>query len=80
VRLFPKPETALLKIVKIDGRWHVIRSWHSDAGYELETLGDTLARSLTIEGTKGPIQLSDALLEAGWNPPQLTEEARLAGP
>jgi hypothetical protein len=65
----PKPKDVLMKLVRIDGRLHVIRSWSSSGGYETEPLGDALARNLYVQGIEEPLTLADALIEAGWRSP-----------
>lgn len=62
-------ERFLMKAVRINKRWHVIRAWSSDAGFEVEPLADVLARNLIVRGEREPIRLADALIEAGWTPP-----------
>lgn len=66
---FRKPRP--FDVVRMDGRLLVVHEieWPSGAA-RLEPLANTLTRSLLVRPRDELITLFDALLEAGWTPPQ----------
>ena len=65
MRLPRKPK--LFRVVRIDGRFHIIYQWDSLFGYRTEPLADMLTRNLLIDAEH---TLGDALIDAGWSPPR----------
>jgi len=57
----------LFRVVRIDGRFHIIYQWDSLFGYRTEPLADMLTRNLLIDAEH---TLGDALIDAGWSPPR----------
>lgn len=66
-------ESNIGKLVEIEGEMYYVKAWSMDAGYHLEKFGNVLAWSILVDDGGEPITLGDALLMAGWMPPETAE-------
>lgn len=66
-------ESNIGKLVEIDGEFYYVKAWSMGAGYHLQKFGDVLAWSILVDDGAEPITLGDALLMAGWMPPETAE-------
>lgn len=66
-------ESNIGKLIEIDGEFYYVKAWSMDAGYHLEKFGNVLAWNILVEGDDGMVSLGDALLMAGWLPPETAE-------
>lgn len=58
-------------LIRVNGKLHMVRSISWPGGHvAVEPLGDVLARSIAVDDGNGPTSLADALIEAGWSPPE----------
>lgn len=62
-------ENAIGKLITIDGREYMVRSWSTSDGYSIQPLGEVLALNLLVEGEDQVMTLADALVQAGWTAP-----------